>query len=203
MEFKIRDFKEVKGGKYDIHGFYHTPNGSFWDCDGIYFNKEGKDSHGGYYDENLEYHPGENWIEKLMCYEDEIDHEKKQEILDNSNEYNEDDNEYEYEDKDYNIYEDINEDMEYGNLNGPSYYEYNKNNDMNKTNTSKFKNDRNSNKKVIENNKNVNKYDKEKINIDILTNKLVINKALNNNNNISFKGYKISQNLTSDDEDNY
>lgn len=66
-----REFKEVSGGRYDDNGFYITPNGSFWDPDGVYFNREGLDKHGGYYDDNFEYHPGRGWIPELMCYEDE------------------------------------------------------------------------------------------------------------------------------------
>jgi hypothetical protein len=68
-----REFEEVQGGAYDNFGFYTTPNGSFWDPDGIYFNRDGFDKHGGYYDPNMEYHPGKGWIEELLCYEDEKD----------------------------------------------------------------------------------------------------------------------------------
>ena len=59
-------------GEYDDEGFFITPNGSFWDPDGVYFNKEGYDKHGGYYDDNDEYIPGKDWNEKYACYEDEI-----------------------------------------------------------------------------------------------------------------------------------
>ena len=41
------------------------------DPDGVNFNNEGYDKHGGYYNENLEYQPGKGWIPELMCYEDE------------------------------------------------------------------------------------------------------------------------------------
>ncbi len=66
-----RPFEMVPGGKYDQNGFYSTPNGSFWDPDGVYFNREGFDNHGGFYDQFLEYHPGAGWIDDLMCYEDQ------------------------------------------------------------------------------------------------------------------------------------
>ena len=66
-----KPFHTVPGGEYDRFGFYNTPDGSFWDPDGVYFNKEGVDRHGGFYDENMEYHPGGGWIEDLMCYADE------------------------------------------------------------------------------------------------------------------------------------
>ena len=69
--FVERPFQMVAGGEYDEMGFYYTPDGSFWDPDGVYFNREGLDKHGGYYDDQLEYHPGPGWIEELMCYEDE------------------------------------------------------------------------------------------------------------------------------------
>ena len=89
MESKDKHFREVPGGKYDENGFYFTPNGSFWDPDGVYFNCNGFDSHGGYYDENLEYHPGSGWIEELMCYEDEkedIISSKKKDVIDDEEE---------------------------------------------------------------------------------------------------------------------
>lgn len=88
-EFIDKPFKECKGGYYDNNNFYITPNGSFWDPDGVYFNNEGYDKHGGYYNENLEYQPGKGWIPELMCYEDEninhnydnIDEENDEEIF--------------------------------------------------------------------------------------------------------------------------
>lgn len=70
-KFIDKPFKECPGGHYDANGFYITPNGSFWDPDGVYFNSDGVDKHGGYYDDELEYHPGKGWIKELMCYEDE------------------------------------------------------------------------------------------------------------------------------------
>lgn len=114
-KLKQREFKEVDGGKYDDFGFYRTPNGSFWDPDGVYFNREGKDSHGGYYDNKFEYHPGEGWIDSLMCYQDEIDKGKE------SNDDIELD-EGDYEEGDYDVYEDYNDDLKEGMI-GQSYYE--------------------------------------------------------------------------------
>ena len=70
--FVEREFSEYIEGEYDDEGFFNTPNGSFWDPDGVYFNKEGYDRHGGYY-ENGEYVPGKGWDEINNCYDDEID----------------------------------------------------------------------------------------------------------------------------------
>ena len=123
---KPREFTEVEGGKYDDLGFYHTPNGSFWDCDGVYFNKDGKDVHGGFYDDKLEYHPGEGWIDSLMCYEDEVNPNNKD--LLNNIEYGGNDGEDDYEDGDYDVYEDFKEDLKYkGNYSGKSYYDIDNN----------------------------------------------------------------------------
>ena len=60
-------------GKLDEDGFFITPNGSFWDQDYVYFNREGFDKHGGRYDENGEYVPGKGWDDNLNCYESEKD----------------------------------------------------------------------------------------------------------------------------------
>jgi len=81
INFIERHFQEVLGGKYDEFGFYHTPDGSnktyikigFWDADGFYFNKERKDKHGGYYNNDWVYVPGEGWDELNQCYEDDLD----------------------------------------------------------------------------------------------------------------------------------
>lgn len=115
-----REFKEVEGGSYDKFGFYRTPNGSFWDVDGVYFDRTGKDIHGGYYDEEFNYHPGEGWIESLMCYEDEVNDINKinANIGDEEGHYGND-----YEDGDYDVYEDINDDLRNPNTKEPSYYD--------------------------------------------------------------------------------
>jgi hypothetical protein len=44
----------------------------FWDADGVYFNKDGYDKHGGYYDDDYVYCPGKGWNYKLNCYESEL-----------------------------------------------------------------------------------------------------------------------------------
>ncbi len=73
-EFVEREFNEDIEGEYDKDGFFITPNGSFWDPDGVYFNREGYDRHGGYYDDQTqEYVPGKGWDEMNNCYKDEID----------------------------------------------------------------------------------------------------------------------------------
>ena len=70
-EFIEREWTEDIEGKLDEDGFFVTPNGSFWDQDYVYFNREGFDRHGGRYDENGEYIPGEGWDDNLNCYESE------------------------------------------------------------------------------------------------------------------------------------
>ena len=69
--FIEREWTEDIEGKIDEDGFFVTPNGSFWDQDYVYFNREGFDRHGGRYDENGEYIPGEGWDDNLNCYESE------------------------------------------------------------------------------------------------------------------------------------
>ena len=66
--FVERIFHDDLEGEYDDEGFFTTPNGSFWDPDGVYFNREGYDKHGGYYDDNDEYVPGKGWDEENNCY---------------------------------------------------------------------------------------------------------------------------------------
>ena len=73
--FVERIFHDDIEGEYDDQGFFNTPNGSFWDPDGVYFNREGFDKHGGYYDENNVYIPGKGWDEENNCYKDELDDE--------------------------------------------------------------------------------------------------------------------------------
>ena len=81
-DFIEKEWTEYTEGEYDENGFFVTPNGSFWDPDGVYFNREGYDKHGGYYDDNNEYVPGEGWDEANNCYFDE------------ANDYDDDDYEY-------------------------------------------------------------------------------------------------------------
>ena len=78
--FIEREFHDDLEGEYDDEDFFNTPNGSFWDPDGVYFNREGYDKHGGYYDDNGEYVPGKDWDEEYNCYKDEInDYEEEEE----------------------------------------------------------------------------------------------------------------------------
>jgi hypothetical protein len=70
-KFVPKLFEEIEGGYYDEYNFYYTPNGSFWDEDGYYFNREGFDRHGGYYDDDYNYKPGEGWNKEKQCYDDE------------------------------------------------------------------------------------------------------------------------------------
>ena len=71
--FTERQWTEETKGDYDNDGFFVTPNGSFWDPDGVYFNKDGFDKHGGRYDSDGIYIPGEGWNERNNCYESEIE----------------------------------------------------------------------------------------------------------------------------------
>ena len=89
--FVERIFQDDLEGEYDDEGFFTTPNGSFWDPDGVYFNREGYDKHGGYYDDATdEYIPGKGWDEQNNCYKDELndddeyasDHEHEEEEAD-------------------------------------------------------------------------------------------------------------------------
>jgi hypothetical protein len=60
-------------GVLDDLGFFKTPNGSFWDMDEEYFNRNGYDVHGGSYSKDFEYIPGPEWINDLGCYPEEKD----------------------------------------------------------------------------------------------------------------------------------
>ena len=70
-KFVEREWTEDIEGHLDDDGFFITPNGSFWDPDYVYFNKEGFDKHGGRYDDKGEYIPGPGWDDILNCYESE------------------------------------------------------------------------------------------------------------------------------------
>ena len=72
--FIERVFNDDTEGEYDEEGFFITPNGSFWDPDGIYFNNEGYDKHGGFYENGI-YIPGKGWDEENNCYKDELNDE--------------------------------------------------------------------------------------------------------------------------------
>lgn len=72
-EFFIeREFQEVPGGVLQEDGFYVTPEGSFWDPEGDYFNKYGFDKYGGNYDQYKVYIPGEGWLEEFQCYKEDL-----------------------------------------------------------------------------------------------------------------------------------
>jgi hypothetical protein len=67
-----RDFEEVEGGYYDHQGYYITPNGSFWDENLVYYNRDGFDKYGGTFDEYGTYVPGPDWNEDFGCYNLEL-----------------------------------------------------------------------------------------------------------------------------------
>jgi hypothetical protein len=73
--------KETEG-KLDDDGYFYTPNGSFWDMDGEYFNRHGFDIHGGKYVNKLDYIPGPTWIAELGCYPEDEEQYKKGDIDD-------------------------------------------------------------------------------------------------------------------------
>lgn len=83
--FIEREWKEDIEGKYDEDGFFITPNGSFWDADYVYFNRQGFDRHGGSYNDNGDYVPGKGWDDNMNCYESE-----KEQIVCEENELDED-----------------------------------------------------------------------------------------------------------------
>lgn len=142
--FLERPFTLVSGGNYDDNGFYTTPNGSFWDPDGVYFNREGYDKHGGYYDDNLEYHPGEGWIEELMCYEDEKDNVIKQSVGYGGGKRGNRNNEFDDDDDDLDDVDELYEDIDFERLmvddykpnSSSSYNTSNTGNTVNTVNTS-------------------------------------------------------------------
>jgi hypothetical protein len=52
---------EAQKGKYDEDGFYILDEGGFYDDMGYYFNKEGFDEFGGFYDQETGYYvPGDS-----------------------------------------------------------------------------------------------------------------------------------------------
>ena len=67
--------------------FFITPNGSFWDPDYVYFNREGFEKNGGHYDNNGEFISGKGWDKENNCYESEKEDYDENED-ENENEYN-------------------------------------------------------------------------------------------------------------------
>ena len=91
-KFIERVFTDDIEGDYDEDGFFITPNGSFWDPDGVYFNRQGYDKHGGYYDDsNGEYVPGKGWEHVNNCYYDDDDDFYEDEEEEGHYGYNDDD----------------------------------------------------------------------------------------------------------------
>jgi len=85
---KTNDIK----GTLDEDGFITTPNGSFWDCDGEYFNRFGFDIHGGSYINKLDYVPGPDWLDEYGCYPEELEKYMKDDDDDNNIDDNIDEN---------------------------------------------------------------------------------------------------------------
>lgn len=137
-------------------------NLGFWDPDGYYFNREGYDKHGGYYDDNHEYIPGQGWDYVNNCYPDENENEH----LDAFYEDLEDDlgeDEFTH----YDVNDDYGEfkDDDFDDENVKTYNNYN-NHNYNQRNNRNYNNDQNnySNNKFSENNLQVNKNSQEQKN---------------------------------------
>ena len=81
--------KDTKG-ELDEDGFFTTPNGSFWDMDGEYFNRYGYDIHGGKYIDKLDYIPGPTWLEEFGCYPEDKDKYQKDDLMDMDDDKDED-----------------------------------------------------------------------------------------------------------------
>ena len=88
--FVERELNDDVEGEYDDEGFFNTPSGSFWDPDGVYFNREGYDKHGGYYNDQQEYIPGPGWDEENNCYKDEINDDYYDEYGSDHDDYEDD-----------------------------------------------------------------------------------------------------------------
>lgn len=109
-------------------------NKGFWDDEGYYFNRQGLDKHGGSYNDNWEYIPGEGWNQSKNCYESEIDNnclEEDDEFFDDYNDDELDDDDVPYDNK-YEEYDDNDE-----------LYNNNKNNKLDNLNDSKSNNNNN------------------------------------------------------------
>ena len=69
--YEPQPFEEVEGGEYDDNGFYRLPGGDYYDPDGVYFDKDGKDKYGGFYDKEFNYHPSKEYEDMVQAIQDE------------------------------------------------------------------------------------------------------------------------------------
>jgi len=107
----------------------------FWDDEGFYFNRQGYDLHGGYYDDNFIYVPGDDYDSKNEC--------------DYSDSYNNS-----YKDKNYDIYCDEGDfDDEFGDIDGEFDDDFDKN--YKTSNNNKFKIETYKEIKEVDNNKEI------------------------------------------------
>ena len=198
--FKKRLIQDAIGGTYDNEGFFRTPNGSFWDPDGIYFNREGKDSHGGYYDNNFEYHPGKGWVESLMCYEDEINQNNQNNQNMGFGELDNEEDDGDYEDGDYDVYEDYNEDIRNRNTaySGPSYYDIQSKQLESKSNKVVNKTNSTNQKPISDKEKQPTKVEKKEVDVK---NNTEVKEALKVNKKVECQGFQISEDLLDSDDD--
>ena len=65
---KRRERTQSVEGTQNEEGFFFTPNGSFWDFDGEYFNRHKYDINGGHYTEDFDYVYGPDFNYDLGCY---------------------------------------------------------------------------------------------------------------------------------------
>jgi hypothetical protein len=74
------DYRVDSNGFYNSYGFYILTDNSFFDHNGIYFNTDGFDKYGGSYDNKFEYLPGNNWNDKLLCYNQDLNYNLTEEL---------------------------------------------------------------------------------------------------------------------------
>ena len=116
--FIEREWNEDIEGEYDEDGFFLTPNGSFWDPDGVYFNRKGFDKHGGYYDDDGVYMPGKGWDKDNNCYESEKEDDYDEYY--NDDEFNGDHIKNEFDLKEVNDLDILDEDVFEGDIIDPN-----------------------------------------------------------------------------------
>ncbi len=160
-KFIEREWNEEIKGTLDKDGFFITPNGSFWDPDYVYFNRDGFDKHGGYYNDNGVYIPGKGWDEENNCYESEKE----------DDEFNNEYDDVDLDDKGINYYDnncinDLEDDLFDGDVNDPYFKKVleectiNTKNEENKNDKKKEEKLENSDEKNEENNEKKEEKDK-------------------------------------------
>jgi hypothetical protein len=78
---------QAEKGYYDEFGFYILVNeegkdrGDFYDPNGFYFDLEGYDEFGGYYDDDLNYVPGEEYKAEYYARLKQIEDKERQKLV--------------------------------------------------------------------------------------------------------------------------